>query len=236
MAVIYQKRNPLQKKAQRCLLGGTCFAVPLVLYMLAFFLYRVHLHGFYHLLPFALFGWPAAYLLQRHQTLRAGLNGERAALRSLAELPDEYYVFTSVQSEVEGKKGEIDCLAVGKNGLFVVEVKNHNGKICADEHEEYWVQHKVGRKGGAYTNKIRNPLRQTKRNVYLLSQRLQAQGMRAWIEGLVYFTNDKLEMERLPAGCYTSGSDVNSYILTYRPKRMLSEREVRSIVEVLQRG
>jgi len=236
MAIIYQKANPLQKKARRYLTAGICFAIPLVLYMLAFFLYRFHFAGVYHLLPMLLFGWPAALLCRKYQILKAGLNGEKTALSTFSNLPDDYYVFTTVCSEFEGKKGEMDCLVVGRNGLFAVEVKNHNGKICAVEGEEYWEQHKVGQAGGRYSKQIRNPIKQTKRNIYILSQSLKNKGVRAWIEGLVYFTNKKVEIDYIPEGCYQSGDEINDYITSYIPKHSLSQEELKKVVAVLLGG
>lgn len=233
MAIIYKKTNPLQKKSRRYLTAGICFAIPLLLYMLAFFLYRFHFAGFYHLLPIVLFGWPAALLVQKYKTLEAGLNGEKAALCTLSNLSDDYYVFTTVCSEFEGKKGEVDCLVVGRNGLFVIEVKNHNGKICAAESGEYWEQHKVGQEGGRYSKRIKNPLKQTKRNVYILSQNLKSNGIRVWIEGLVYFTNKKVEIDYLPDGCYQSGEEINNYITSYSPRYNLSQDELKKVVNLL---
>lgn len=236
MAIIYQEANPLQKKARRYLTAGICFAIPLVVYILAFSLYRFHFAGVYHLLPVVLFGWPAAFLFRKYQILKAGLNGEKTALTALAKLSDDYYVFTTVCSEFEGKKGEIDCLVLGKNGLFVIEVKNHNGKICVVESGDYWEQHKVGRKGGRYSKRIRNPLKQTKRNVYILSQHLKRNGIRVWIEGVVYFTNEKVELDCLPPGCYMSGDELNDYITSYIPRYNLNQDELKQVAEVLLGG
>ena len=82
--------------------------------------------------------------------LVSGINGERIAAKVLAALPDSYTVFQDVEVTYDGKVSEIDNIVVGKSGVFIVEVKNHNGNITGDCEDTYWIQHKVGRGGTPY--------------------------------------------------------------------------------------
>ena len=79
--------------------------------------------------------------------LISGMNGERIATKVLAALPDGYTVFQNLIVIYNNKESEIDNIVVGRRGVFIVEVKNHNGHIAGDLNAIYWTQHKVGRGG-----------------------------------------------------------------------------------------
>ncbi len=57
----------------------------------------------------------------------SGHVGENDAEKVLKKLPNAYTVFRDVM--IGEKKGNIDYVVVGPNGVFMVEVKNHVGKI-----------------------------------------------------------------------------------------------------------
>jgi hypothetical protein len=82
--------------------------------------------------------------IRKFSTLSSGVDGENVAKRAIKKLPDSYHVFRNLHLEHEGKECEIDFLVVGNNGIFAVEVKNHNGRISGDANAEYWEQEKTG--------------------------------------------------------------------------------------------
>ena len=122
--------------------------------------------------------------------LVSGMHGERIATEVLATLPDGYTVFQDVIVAYDNKKSEIDNIVVGRSGVFVVEVKNHNGHIEGDLRDIYWTQHKIGRGGTPYTNEMYNPVKQVGTQIYCLANYLRQNGVNTYIEGMVYFTNN----------------------------------------------
>ncbi len=128
---------------------------------------------------------------------RAGAAGEDATQEILSSLPDSYTLFNQVQIPNEKSKTgytEIDFIIVGPNGVFVVEVKNNNSKIVGSEEEKTWTVHKVGRKGTPYTSSMRNPIKQLKSQVWVISNYMKGKGINVWFEGIVFFSNNDSEL------------------------------------------
>lgn len=121
--------------------------------------------------------------------LVAGINGERIATKVLSTLPDGYTVFQDVIVTYDNKKSEIDNIVIGKSGVFIVEVKNHNSHIEGDLKDIYWTQHKVGRGATPYTDEMYNPVKQVGTQIYCLANYLRQNGVNTYIEGMVYFAN-----------------------------------------------
>lgn len=122
--------------------------------------------------------------------LVSGISGERIATDVLSALPDSYTVFQNVIVPYGEKKSEIDNIVVGKSGVFIIEVKNHNGYIEGNLEDTYWTQHKVGRGGTCYENDMYNPVKQVGTHIYRLANYLRNRGVNTYIEGMVYFVND----------------------------------------------
>lgn len=123
--------------------------------------------------------------------LVSGINGERTATEILLKLPDGYTIFQNATIIYEGKTSEIDNIVVGRSGVFIVEVKNHNGNITGDYRDTYWTQYKVGRGGTPYSKEIYSPVKQVGTHIYRLANYLRDNGVNTYIEGIVYFTNKK---------------------------------------------
>jgi len=87
----------------------------------------------------------------------SGIKGEQRSSDIIETLPNGYEVFTSLHIQTkQGNRAEYDQIIVGDNGLFVIEVKNHNGNIVGNEEDSTWTQHKVGRKGGEYLKEMKS--------------------------------------------------------------------------------
>lgn len=137
--------------------------------------------------------------------LLSGMHGERSAAKVLSTLPDNYIVFQNVMVTYGEKKSEIDNIVVGKSGVFIIEVKNHNSHIVGDVKDTYWIQHKVGRGGTPYTNKMYNPVKQVGTHIYCLANYLRQNGVNIRIEGMVYFVNKTCLLN------LTGNSDISVY-------------------------
>ncbi|ADU31993.1 nuclease-related domain-containing protein [Evansella cellulosilytica] len=236
MAVIHKGDNELKGRAQKNLLLSIVFTIPTLLYMFLFFTQSFHFPGFFHLLAIV----PAAigsYFWRQYDKLRSGIKGEERTTKALANLPDGYEVFTSVKIATGEGRTELDQLIVGEKGIFIVEVKNHNGKIVGHEEDHSWVQHKVGQKGGRYTSNMKNPVKQVRRQVYLLSQYLKENKSQVWIEGVVLFSNRRatvnVRTERTPV--FSDPDQLSYYLSSYQPKRKPSTEQLNKVKNLLKR-
>ena len=157
MAVLHKKRNANTKKRARLMLGmAACVFAPTALavwYLAALLAKRQP--------PAALaYGALAAaaagalcfrVLYTRSAVLKSGIDGERQAAAALRALPYAYHVLVNPVFRVRGKVMELDAVVVGKNGVFIVETKNHAGVITGKTDAEWWSQVK---RRGAKTMKI----------------------------------------------------------------------------------
>ena len=84
-------------------------------------------------------------LFQKFKIWRSGAKGEENVAKCLKHLGDRYHVFHDVM--LQGKRGDIDHVVVGSNGVFVIETKNNNGTISCSG--DSWSQWKTGKKAAA---------------------------------------------------------------------------------------
>ena len=157
------------------------------------------------------------------EIIRAGAVGEDIAMRVLGELPDSYTVFNQVDIPNEKSRAgfnEADIIVLGPKAIFVVEVKHNNGTISGEENDKEWHVQKVGRGGTGYSKMMRNPISQVKKLTWLLSQEMKKDGSRAWVQGVVLFSNSDASVQVEDSGNVPvlSLSQVNQYILNFETK------------------
>jgi hypothetical protein len=71
-----------------------------------------------------------------HRGYQQGFEGEKQVSKVLSStLSDDYFLINDVQL-VAGKRSNIDHIVLGPTGIFVLETKNHSGKIIC--YEESW--------------------------------------------------------------------------------------------------
>jgi len=139
-----------------------------------------------------------------------GASGEDRALGnpvaypgSLAALPDHYTVFNNLEVPAKnGGKRELDLVVLGRNGLFIVEVKNLRGEISGSDADPAWQQVKRSRAGHVYTSSVRNPVAQVRSAAGVLHRHLASRGIDIRVQGVVVFTHPdvalKVNAERVP--------------------------------------
>ena len=188
MAVLHKKRNANTKKRARLMLGmAACVFAPTALavwHLTALLAKRQP--------PAALaYGALAAaaagalcfrVLYTRSAVLKSGIDGERQAAAALRALPYAYHVLVNPVFRVRGKVMELDAVVVGKNGVFIVETKNHAGVITGKTDAEWWSQVK---RRGAKT--MKNPLLQAERQHKLMEQLLADAKQACPVHSFVYF-------------------------------------------------
>ena len=235
MAQLYRGENPNQQKQWNYLFAAIMVFLPLGLYMYLFITGKFALHGYQHFLPMLLFGFPAAYLYSMFGRLSSGVRGETVAINELITLSDEYLVFSNVHLHNGKFISEMDAIVIGPNGVFVVEVKGHNGVIEGSSEQDTWTQHKVGRRGGEYSKTMKNPIKQLKRNIYDLSQYLKQQGINVWIDGVIAFTAAEELKVSSPAVPVITVPYLLPLISSHKPRRLLSAEDVQKVAATIQR-
>ncbi|WP_246938522.1 nuclease-related domain-containing protein [Bacillus pinisoli] len=234
MATIHKNKNHLEDFQSKYLLLSILFFIPTALYGILFVTQGYHFEGIWHLtaiIPAAIGGkfW------HKYKSINSGIEGEKTAINSVSELPSGYTGISSVRVSYDGKDAELDLVVVGPNGVFIVETKNHNGEIAGNVDSSTWTQHKVGRKGGEYTNTMKNPLKQVKRQVWILSNYLKDNGTRAWVEGCVFFSNPSVDvrLDDFHAPVFNSKYQLNKFIENYEPKKKIEQERINKILRLL---
>jgi hypothetical protein len=123
----------------------------------------------------------------------SGAIGELLVLDALRYLPAGYLVMNQLlvpDSHSTYGYREIDYLVLGPTGAHILEAKSYNGYVAGGEHDREWTMYKVGRRGTPYITSCRNPARQTRIYIRLLSDALQARGVRLWLNGLIVLSQD----------------------------------------------
>ena len=102
-------------------------------------------------------------------------------------LNEKDVLLTNVKVSFEGKNTELDNVIINNRGVFIIEVKNYSGILIGDEDDFEWIKNKYTEAGNFYQKSVKNPIKQIKRQVYILSGYLKAHGFDVWIEGYVFF-------------------------------------------------
>ena len=117
---------------------------------------------------------------------RAGRAGERQATAEIRQvLREGDYLFSNVSIVYGGRPAELDVVVVNRWGVFIVEVKNYKGRLAGTAEEYKWRKYKRAPGGIVYVKSVKNPIRQVKRQVYLLAHHLRSHGIYVWVEGYV---------------------------------------------------
>lgn len=127
---------------------------------------------------------------EQREIKKAGNVGEAICKNEIKQiLRSNDVLINNIYLNVNGKEAEIDNLIINTNGIFIIEVKNYNGKLYGDIDDFEWTKMKVSPGGNTFAKKVKNPIKQMKRQTYLLSQYLKENGIRIWISPFAYFIN-----------------------------------------------
>ena len=163
---------------------------------------------------------------------RAGKEGEILAGKMIHQYFNEQDIlFNNVEIVVHGRETELDYVVINKNGVFIFEVKNYSGELEGNEDDEYWNKYKISSGNNEYVKEVRNPIKQLKREIYLLKEYLKYYGIDLWINGYVLFVN----MNSPINSDYTinNESELNS-ILHTRGGQTLNKKQIETIVTILK--
>ena len=163
---------------------------------------------------------------------RAGRHGERIAAEMISQvLKEGDYLLTNIKIAYDGKQAEMDCIIVNKFGVFIFEVKNYSGQLMGDEDDYEWQKIKITNSGNMYSKQVKNPIRQLKRQIYLLAHYLQSHRIKVWVEGYVILLhqNSPVDSEYI----ISSLSDIDRAI-HIKGKNNLHPKEIEQIIARLR--
>ena len=115
---------------------------------------------------------------------QAGKTGELVAQEIIREvLRENDILLSNICISYEGKETELDNVVITDKGVFIIEVKNYSGKLVGKEDDFEWKKYKLSAGGNVYEKNVKNPIKQVKRQVYILSHYLKSHGIDIWVEG-----------------------------------------------------
>ena len=139
------------------------------------------------IISFAIF----QYCFKHYKILKTGLQGEKMTQNILKTLPNSYQIISNITIEYEDKVAEIYNLILSPKGIVIVETKSYKGTLRGKEEDSEWSFTKTSNQGKEYTSSIKNPLKQAKRQTYILSQILKENNINCWIDGYLFLHNAK---------------------------------------------
>lgn len=115
---------------------------------------------------------------------KAGRIGEQNAISVINSiLRNGDYLFSNVNFIYDNRPVELDCVVLNKYGVFIIEVKNYIGHIVGEEDDYEWKKYKTTYSGNVYEKSVKNPIKQVKRQIYLLAKYLDYYGVNVWVKG-----------------------------------------------------
>lgn len=156
----------------------------------------------------------------------AGEHGEEVVTAEIERvMRKDDYLFTNVKISFKGKRTECDNIIVNNFGVFIIEVKNYSGSLSGNENDDEWVERKY-----LEEKNVKNPIKQVRRQIDILSKRLKNNGLRAWIDGYVIFIHDNSPMN---SKYIISLDDIDRVIHT-QGKNKLTNEQVEKISEIIK--
>ena len=127
---------------------------------------------------------------------RAGQRGEKYAndvIREILRADDT--LLTNVCVCIDDKQTELDNVVINRKGIYIIEVKNYSGDLYGHEDDYEWEKIKTTPGGIPYKKNVKNPIKQVKRQVYILSHFLKSNGINLWIDGYVFLVRSNSSVE-----------------------------------------
>jgi hypothetical protein len=205
-----EKTSPTQKNANIFL-----FIIVILIILIFILVIRSYQYPLYSILFFptiaAILFIIRKRLIRWYSNWKKGAKGEDSVKKELKKLGNEYFVTHNIY--LPKKEDDIDHIAIGKNGIFVIETKNYSGKICSDGDEWY------GFYEGRWQRTDKNPGKQVKGNALALRDFLQQKYPKLsniWIEPIVVFTNKKTLVTTInPTVTVKKIEELNDFIKRY---------------------
>lgn len=155
----------------------------------------------------------------------AGKRGEKVVTAEIKRVKrKDDYLFTNVKISFKGRT-ECDNIIINNFGVFIIETKNYSGSLSGNENDDKWVERKHFEE-----KRVKNPIKQVRRQIDILSKYLKHNGLRAWIDGYVIFIHDNSPMN---SKYIISLDDIDRVIHT-QGKNKLTNEQVEKISEIIK--
>lgn len=162
---------------------------------------------------------------------RAGKRGEKIVtvwLQKILQTND--ILLQNVWVTYCQERTELDNIIINQNGVFIIEVKNYKGKIEGDENDAQWRKFHISRGGRMYFKTVRNPVKQVRRQIYIVSSFLKYYGINVWVEGYVIFVENNAPIE---SDYILKDMNELEQILHDKERKQLNEKQINQIVDLL---
>lgn len=163
---------------------------------------------------------------------RAGRRGEEVAEDIISNvLRDDDILLTNVELSYEGKRTEADIIVINQNGVFIIEVKNYVGELVGGIDDSEWKKYKTTPGGDVYVKTVRNPIKQVKRQIYIVSSILKARRIKVWVEGYVMLmeNNSPVDDKMILRNIHEIDFAIHG-----ATEQIISKKEIDKIVSILQ--
>ncbi|MFZ3077408.1 MAG: nuclease-related domain-containing protein [Candidatus Aenigmatarchaeota archaeon] len=195
--------------------------------------YPIALYGLFSGL---IFFFISLVYFSKYITWNLGAKGEEAVIDELKKLDKDFFVLNDVR--LPNTEGNIDHIVIGKNGIFVIETKNHKGNIKYENGK--WTQEKMNLKGGYYVSDLKNPIKQADRNAvrlkeFISEKNIFSEKFKPWINTIVVFTNPdaNLQIEKTQSDIVKIG-DLCKVIENKKNRIRLEKNEIDKILNILE--
>lgn len=158
-----------------------------------------------------------------------GASGEERVINELKKLGKDFLVINDLK--LPNYSGNIDHLVLSKNGLFIIETKNHKGDIKCNGN--YWEREKAGL-FKIFQNQLDSPSKQIKNSVVKLKEFLKENinfTKKLWFEAIVVFSNKDANLKEIinPAVTVLKLDKLVNYIKTHKNAN-LSQNELYMLI------
>lgn len=166
-----------------------------------------------------------------------GVEGEEIAMKMLEKaLPNTFYCINNAIIHCETGHNELDIIVVGPTGIYIVEVKNTVGRISGSYSDIILSQIKKRE-----TKEMRNPVQQVRKHADTLQRFLKANGIRSWVQGVVFFVNSRCnpEITDIPENAVpifavsSNGEHALAHYLKTNTPNSLTQQEIEKITSLI---
>lgn len=165
------------------------------------------------------------FYLNKYRTYYGGWEGERRVTKLLkSTLNDDYCLINEVCLD---RKGDLDHLLLGPNGIFVIETKNWRGKITC--HGDDWQRQDHRKFTGSPSRQVKNNVNKIKR---LLETQPNLRNHGIWVEPIVVFTNNNSQLNiNKPTVTILKLSELPSHIINYKNYNPYTIKQIQQITK-----
>ena len=161
----------------------------------------------------------------------AGRRAERMATGIIRdELNEEDILLTNVEVVFQDKEAELDNVIINKYGVFIIEVKYYSGELAGDEDDYEWEKSHQSEGGYIYIKDVKNPIRQVRRQIWVLANYLRSHGIDVWVRGYVIMLGNNCPVDS--EFVLTSRKEIREAV--HAPdRRRLSKGEIDAVLTAL---